>query len=131
MSQSLPIRVFDLWAHEQDIRRAVGLPVRTDCVAAEVSMERALIGWRHAVPKLVDRSSTIEVQVTGPRQSETVIVVERSGDDEGSSRAHAQLRGDLGLLTWLFCGRGAPPDGTLSGDSEVVDALRGGLGLTP
>ena len=114
MSKSLPIRVFDLWAHEQDIRRAVGLPVRTDCVAAEVSMERALIGWRHAVPKLVGRPATVVVQVTEPHPSETVIVV-AGADDDGDAGASALLAGDIGLLTWVFCGRGAPPDGALDG----------------
>jgi uncharacterized protein (TIGR03083 family) len=125
MSKSLPIRVFDLWAHEQDIRRAVGVPVRTECVAAEVSMERVLIGWRRAVPGLVGRPATVTIRVTDPQRSETVIAV------DGGAGASARLVGDIGLLTWLFCGRGAPPDGTLTGDPEVVDALRGGLGLTP
>jgi uncharacterized protein (TIGR03083 family) len=103
LSKSLPIRVFDLWAHEQDIRRAVGVPVRVDCVAAEVSMGRALIGWRHAVPKLVGRPATVVVEVTEPHQSETAIVI------DGGAGATARLVGDVGQLTWLFCGRGVPP----------------------
>ncbi len=40
----LAIRVFDLWAHEQDIRRALGEPGGLDGVAAAHSRERMLMG---------------------------------------------------------------------------------------
>ena len=40
----LAIRVFDLWAHEQDIRRALGNPGGFDGIAAAHSRERMLMG---------------------------------------------------------------------------------------
>ena len=124
LSRSLPIRVFDLWAHEQDIRRAVDLPVRDDCMAAEISLERALLGWRRAIPKLFDRPATVTVRVTAPSPSDTTIEAHGGGPS-------ATLEGDLGVLTWIFCGRGPVPDGVLTGDDEVVAAVQGRLGLTP
>ena len=50
LSQSLPIRVFDLWAHEQDIRRAVGLKPRCDGRAGAIALGQALRGWSGGLP---------------------------------------------------------------------------------
>jgi uncharacterized protein (TIGR03083 family) len=36
----LPFRIFDSWAHEQDIRRAIGRPGHTDGPAAELALGR-------------------------------------------------------------------------------------------
>ena len=41
---SIAIRVFDLWAHEQDMRRALNQPGGLDGVAAAHSRERMLMG---------------------------------------------------------------------------------------
>ena len=66
LSQSLPIRVFDLWAHEQDIRRAIGLPVRQRCDAAAVALDRSLLGWTAGLAgKLDGTSAEVTIRVTG------------------------------------------------------------------
>lgn len=39
VARFLPIRIFDVWAHEQDVRRAVGRPGDQDGPAARVSRE--------------------------------------------------------------------------------------------
>ena len=122
MSKALPIRVFDLWAHEQDIRRAVGLPPRVDGVAAEISVERALLGWTHAIPKLLDRPATVSIEVVDGPSTELEV------DGGGPS---VEIRGDLATLTAVFCGRGEQPAGVVTGDDELVGALAGRLGLTP
>lgn len=124
MSKAMPIRVFDLWAHEQDIRRAVGLPPRVDCAAAEISMERSLLGWTHAIPELLDRPATVVIDVDGRPDLSTEIEVDGGGDE-------VVIRGDLATLTAVFCGRGEQPAGVLEGDDALVAALDGRLGLTP
>ena len=125
LSVSLPIRVFDLWAHEQDIRRAVGVPVRTDGPAGQIALERSLRGWSAALPEQLDGvDADIVVRVTGPAASETRIVVGHGGPT-------AVITGDLGEITRLFCGRTAPSDETLTGDVGVVSALGERLGMTP
>lgn len=123
MSTAMPIRVLDLWAHEQDIRRSVGLPERTDCPAARVAMERALLGWTHVIPKLLDQSATVTIDVVDADLATTFDV-----DGGGES---VDIRGDLATLTRVFCGRGEQPDGVVTGDDGLVNALAGRLGLTP
>ena len=124
MSKAMPVRVLDLWAHEQDIRRAVGLPPRVDAAAADISMERSLLGWTHVIPKLLDQPATVSIEVTGRPDLSTEFDVDGGGDE-------VVIRGDLATLTALFCGRGEQPEGVLAGADTLVAALDGRLGLTP
>lgn len=136
LSQSLPIRVFDLWTHEQDIRRAVGLPVRQGCDAASISIDRVLSGWTHGLASglaeaLGDVHADITVRVTAPEPSETSIRIgQGTGQGTGQGGAGATIEGDVAVLTALFCGRAVPTD-ELSGDPALVDALRDRLAFTP
>jgi uncharacterized protein (TIGR03083 family) len=124
LSASLPIRAFDLWAHEQDIRRAVGLQVRTDCLAAELALERSLLGWSGALPQQLDLDGEVVIVVTGPLASETRIVV-------GNGGPVITLTGDLAQITRWFCGRSRPGDDDVDGDPELADAFSPRWGLTP
>ncbi len=125
LSASLPIRVFDLWAHEQDIRRAVGLPVRTDCAAAEIAFDRVLSGWSAALPTALDGcDGSVVVIRTDPSPSKTRIPL-------GGDGPQVIVSGDLGELTRLFCGRTRPAADALSGDASLAQALRDRLGVTP
>lgn len=124
LSATLPIRAFDLWAHEQDIRRAVGLPVRQQCDAATVALERALAAWTAVLPKQLDgRPGRIIVEVTDPTPAEHVI--ELAGDGPTVT-----VTGDLGQLTAAFCGRSTADHG-VAGDPDLAAALTDRLGLTP
>jgi len=126
LSVSLPVRVFDLWAHEQDIRRALSLPPRLDCDAARISLSRSLVGW----------SKSLDGTLTGVNGLLEVIV---EGDDEiegisvrlGAGGPTVRLQGDVGQLTRAFCGRGEPDRSLFSGDETLIDALHGKLALTP
>jgi uncharacterized protein (TIGR03083 family) len=124
LSASLPIRVFDLWAHEQDIRRAVGLPVRISCAAAEIALERCLAGWSAALPRTVDLDAELVVHVTAPRPRDERILL-------GAGGTTVTLTGDLGEITRWFCGRNVPAPGAITGDAAAVALLGGHLGLTP
>jgi uncharacterized protein (TIGR03083 family) len=125
LSASLPIRVFDLWAHEQDIRRALGRPPRVDCVAAQISLARTLTAWSSILSKSAGGvDGDLVVRVTAPDASETPIRL-------GAGGSTATLTGDLGQLTWLGCGRGTVTPDMLSGDDWVIAAVASHLGFTP
>ena len=96
MSVALPVRVFDLWAHEQDIRRALGLPIRTECVAAEVALERSLLGWSMALPKRLEVDAELVVDVTGPRPFEQRISL--GGGDRRSFSPEMPARSRAGSV---------------------------------
>jgi uncharacterized protein (TIGR03083 family) len=124
LSQSLPIRVFDLWAHEQDIRRAVDLPVRDDCDAATISLERALLGWSNGLGKQLDGVDvTVVVDVTGPTPR-------REQFDVGSGGPTVTIRGTLGEITRAFCGRSGVSI-EVDGPADLVTEIQPALGMTP
>ena len=126
LSRSLPIRVFDLWAHEQDIRRAVGLEPRCDGRSGAIALGQVLTGWSGGLPASVTGlDGQLVVEVTGPGPSSTTIPLGSGGP------ATATLRGDAGQLTATYCGRGEPDPGLLSGDPALVAALSGHLAMTP
>ncbi len=125
LSRALPIRVFDLWAHEQDIRRAVGMPPRLDGLSSAIALNQTLTGWTMGLPRAelgVDGVLTIEV--SGPEPSTAIVVL-------GTGGPEVTLRGDLGQLTRAFCGRGESDLALLSGDAEMVAALANELAMTP
>ena len=124
LSAALPVRAFDLWVHEQDIRRAVGLPVRVECAAAEIALERSLMGWSAVLPKQLGIDAEIVIAVTGPSPSETRVHL-------GDGGPAVTITGDLGQVTRWFCGRSAPDDTEITGDQTMVDIVRAGLALTP
>lgn len=125
LSTGLPTRVFDLWAHEQDIRRAMGQPARITGLGAEVSLDRVLALWPRALPPAMEGvDGELAVEVTGPEPSSLTITL-------GAGGPVATLRGDLGDVTRVFCGRVVPGDDLLTGDPALVEALRPKLGMTP
>jgi uncharacterized protein (TIGR03083 family) len=125
LSKALPTRVFDLWTHEQDIRRAVGLPVRESCTAAEVSVDMAVHRWSAAMPKLLDgNDATVVISVSAPYERSVEIRI-------GAGGPVATIAGPPGEITRAFCGRGVPSGDLVSGDPGVVALLEGRLALTP
>ncbi len=64
----LHIRVLDCWAHEQDIRRAVGIPGSLDTASAAHTIDRLIrtlpivVGKRAATPE----GDAVAVDITGP-----------------------------------------------------------------
>ncbi len=125
LSKSLPVRVFDLWAHEQDIRRAVGQPPRTDGLSSAVALRQCMAGWSKGLPHAdLGLDGELVIEVTGPEPSTTTIVL-------GAGGPTATLRGDLGELTGVFCGRGQLDAGLLRGDAGLIAGLAGHLAMTP
>ncbi|MEM7288183.1 MAG: maleylpyruvate isomerase family mycothiol-dependent enzyme [Actinomycetota bacterium] len=129
ISRGLPMRVFDLWTHEQDMRRALGSPMRLDGVSGPIVAERILLLWSMALPRKDDiPPGTLRVEVTSPVQRSTTISL-------GESESAATLSGDLGVVARLVCGRGVPDEilasASVDGDRDWFDRVVPHLVLTP
>lgn len=136
----LAIRVFDLWAHEQDLRRALGEPGGFGGIPAAHSRERMLMSAGHKLQeRLAPAAGTslfFDITSTGGAQRAIVFDGERgrSGVDVPETPT-ATLRLDLNTLTVLACGRSDDP---LASSRVVVEGVQNlgrrvleGMSVTP
>jgi uncharacterized protein (TIGR03083 family) len=135
----LGIRVFDLWAHEQDIRSALHAPGGLDGVAGAHSRERMLIGAAHELQERVapPAGTAIAFDIAGPGGARRAITFDgekgRSGDTVPDSPS-VTLRLDLSTLTVLTCGRDDPSARsrvTVEGDQKLASVVLEDLAVTP
>jgi uncharacterized protein (TIGR03083 family) len=106
------LRTFDVWAHEQDIRSALGRAGNLDSPAAAVFVNSVML----RLPKLIARDAGLEpghqvfIDVTGPVVARQGVRVEM--DEQGRHRGHAILAGDANYADgWdLSAGRGQACD---------------------
>jgi uncharacterized protein (TIGR03083 family) len=128
-SAVLSLRTFDIWTHEQDIRRAVDLSPRIDCPGARITVERAFTAWRHGLPALADIDGMLTIEVTEP-VPRSITVPLGSGDGP-----HAGISGDAGVIAWLGCGRGTLAQAgeavSRTGDAGLLDRVAPHLPFTP
>jgi uncharacterized protein (TIGR03083 family) len=126
--RAMPIRVFDCWAHEQDIRAAVGRPGNLDSPAAVVSYAQIV----RAVPAVakkagLDDTEAVSVVVSGPVQVSFVV----GGSSETLPTATITTD-SLGVFR-LAAGRGDWRDVMVSvtGDSELALRVLANMAITP
>lgn len=131
-------RVFDVWAHEQDIRRAVGRPGNLASAAAAIAGE-----WLVAsLPKIVAREAeappgaTVRLTTTGEVPIDVAVAVDRSHRGRlvapgRSAQTHLTLRWES--YTRLSCGRGARADHEVrvTGDRALAERVLAHLAVTP
>jgi uncharacterized protein (TIGR03083 family) len=124
----LEIRVFDTWAHEQDIRVPLGLTGHLEGRGPTLSLDEAHLAFGYLVGKRAGfpDGSSVTVRVTGPTSRELHAVV------EGRARVVDELVDPACVLTvdfatfmLLCCGR-IDPSGPLD-DGRVL--LEGDVGL--
>ncbi len=136
----LAIRVFDLWAHEQDIRRAVDRPGGLDGIAAAHSRERMLMGaGNKAQERLGPPAGTVIVfDVTGPGGALRSIAFDGAQGRAGSTVVDspaATLRLDLPTLTVIACGRSDDPGArsrvSVEGDQNLARLVLEDMVVTP
>jgi uncharacterized protein (TIGR03083 family) len=136
----LAIRVFDIWAHEQDIRRALGEPGGLDGIAGPHSRERLLMGVGHEIQeRLAPAAGTAVVfDVTGAGGARRSVVFDGERGRAGMEipeAATSTFRLDLPTLTVLGCGRADDPDArsrvVVEGDQNFGRQVLEDLAVTP
>ncbi|MGW6915657.1 maleylpyruvate isomerase family mycothiol-dependent enzyme [Kitasatospora sp. NPDC054939] len=133
----LRTRVFDVWVHEQDLRRALGAPGNLDSPAGAVVRD-VLIS---ALPKVVARQAgapagtTVVVDVTGPLEFLRTVRVDADGrgsvDESISLAPDVQFTLDWETYLRLACGRGRPGPVRIEGDEELAARVLANFSVTP
>jgi uncharacterized protein (TIGR03083 family) len=136
----LAIRVFDLWSHEQDIRRALHEPGGLDGIPAAHSRERMLMGaGNRAQERLGPPAGTVIVfDVTGPGGAVRSITFDGERGRTGATvpaEPDSTLRLDLSTLTVLVCGRSDDPGARsrviVEGDQNLARSVLEDMVVTP
>jgi len=121
----LHVRVLDSWVHEQDIRRAVGIPGNLSGPAAELTIDRLLrtvpivVGKRAATPE----GSAVQLEITGGVRRTLVCEVANGRAvpvDRPSTEPLCTISLDVEGFLVLATGRRAAPDvaAVVRGDSR-------------
>jgi uncharacterized protein (TIGR03083 family) len=135
----MEIRVFDTWAHEQDIRVPLGLSGHLEGRGPAMSLDEAHIAFGYLVGKragLPDGSS-VQVSVTGPNARDLYAVVEgRARVVDLVADPACTVTTDFLTFMLLCCGR-IEPDGpigdgrlTLGGDVALAGQVARNLRFT-
>lgn len=116
----LHTRLFDSWAHEQDIRRAVGRPGNLDGDEARLTLDRSSKGL---IRKLAE-ARPVRVIVTGEQQATFQV---------GQGEPVADLTIPFDAYVPLVCGRADadPSRVKIEGDESAAQAVIAELGITP
>lgn len=137
VSRVMGTRTLDVWAHEQDIRRATGRAPRMVGPAAEASLRRMVDALPIVVAQQAEApaGTAVRVVVTGEPGAVVTVRVDDGGrgvrDDAADPDAVLTL--DLERLQLLFCGR--RPPGTVAvdvqGDPTLAERVISALAVTP
>lgn len=138
LSLLLRARVLDLWAHEQDVRRAVGRPGNLASPGAAVAGDLFVA----ALPRIVAKSakappgSTVRLTTTGELAVDVAVAVDQNGRGAlvaPGRPALAHLTLGWEAYTRLSCGRGARSDYEvrIAGDRSLAERVLTHLTVTP
>ena len=141
LEHALRMRAFDVWVHEQDLRRALGEPGNLDSPGAFVARDVLLEG----LPKTVARDagvpagSAVVFDVNGPLEFLRTVRVDEQGrgsvDGRPSLGPAVTFTLDWETYTLLACGRvrpGAVADRIKTeGDERLADSILRVFSLTP
>ena len=143
LARSLPIRPFDLWAHEQDVRRAPDRAGRLTGPAAGMSLERIVmalplvLGKEAGLPGGTAVRFVIEPPGPAPAGLTVLVAVDEDGNgrlvDDESATADVILTLPFEAFAKAATGRRRPGSGQLSviGDASLVDRILDALVITP
>ena len=129
VADSMYIRVFDAWVHEQDIRRAVGVAGNFEGPVAQNSMNRMagvmpyVVGRKASAPD----GTTALFQITGPSGLTMSIGVtggRASRLDSTPDKPTVTLEMDSETFLRLCAGRVDPDDALKSDDVKIAGNLR-------
>lgn len=140
LRSQLTIRVFDLWVHDQDIRRALGRAGDLDGPAAQHSRELMVRGAARRIQERLAPAAgtTVAVDVTGlggARRGMTFDGERGRGVAEAPATPVVTMRLDLPTLTVLACGRSDDPGARdrveLGGDVALGRRMLEDIASTP
>jgi uncharacterized protein (TIGR03083 family) len=143
MDRLLRIRIFDTWAHQQDIRAALGQDDGWDTPAAAVSQEQIVRALPYVWARTVGapEGTTVRIEMTGPvlpRDVAVTAVADGKGVDVAPGPdATVWLTASWPDLMRLACGRVDPDEQGLRsriverGDETLAAALLPALSITP
>ena len=139
--QMLPIRVLDVFYHEQDIRRATGKPGHLDgAVAAFAFTRMSTLALPRIVGKTVAPPDGTTVRWDVPAPGRAFGIEMRDGKAvpvEPPARATVHFSSDLETFLCLFGGRWKPDatraDGklTVEGDAELANQILDNITVVP
>ncbi|MFI9238965.1 maleylpyruvate isomerase family mycothiol-dependent enzyme [Streptomyces cinnamoneus] len=141
LERMLTLRAFDVWTHEQDLRRALGMPGNLDSPAAALSRDFLL----SALPKVVAKDaaarpgSTVVFDVHGPLEFLRTVRVGPQGkgtlDSSVSLGPTVTFALDWETYARLACGRVRPAAVAdrikVEGDHGLADAVLREFAVTP
>lgn len=129
----LGLRVFDCWAHEQDVRRAVHRPGGLDSPAGQLSLRRMLRGLEFLGDRVPDaKGRSMLVTTTGAVETAATIVF---GGGDVAGEPDVRLTVDFETFLRLVTGRvgydDVAPTVTVAGDEELGERLLKDFAITP
>ncbi|MEU8569207.1 maleylpyruvate isomerase family mycothiol-dependent enzyme [Streptomyces pathocidini] len=141
LETALRMRVFDVWAHEQDLRRALDKPGNLDSAAAVIARDWLVA----ALPKVVAKKagapahSAVVFDVHGPLEFMRTVRVDADGRGTVNSSPSLGPAATL-ILDWeayalLACGRVRPEALAdrvkVEGDQDLAQAILQSFAITP
>jgi uncharacterized protein (TIGR03083 family) len=137
----LSLRAFDVWVHEQDLRRALGTPGNLDSPGAHVTRDQLLLGMPKTVAKGAGAppGSAVVLDVHGPLEFMRTVRLDPDGqatiDGSVSLGPAVTLTMDWETYVRLACGRVRPAavagNIKIEGDEKLAAAILGAMALTP
>lgn len=129
-------RMLDVWVHEQDLRRALGLPLRLDAPAARLTLG----GFAAALPMIfakragVPAGHPVRIEVSGPFEFVTTLEVDEGGRAaESNAKPQTEIVMTSEEFLLLMAGRTKPSDlnVVVTGDTAVADAILAAMNIVP
>ncbi|RFU40364.1 maleylpyruvate isomerase family mycothiol-dependent enzyme [Actinomadura logoneensis] len=137
-TELMAFRAFDCWAHEQDIRRAVGRPGNLDAPAAERTLRIVERGLPMIVAKRAAAApgTSVTFEVTGPVAFTRHVTVGPDGHGafaEAPGEDATVLRMDWETFLCLVTGRRGAAEVTVEvhGDEVLAGRVLGAMALAP
>jgi len=134
-------RAFDVWAHEQDLRRALGKPGNLDSPGAQITRDLLVKVLPGVVAKRAQApaDSAVVFDVSGPLEFLRTVRIDAEGnatiDGSVSLGPTVTLALDWDTFHQLACGRVRPAAVAdqikVDGDSELADAILTNFAVTP
>ncbi|AXK31715.1 maleylpyruvate isomerase family mycothiol-dependent enzyme [Streptomyces armeniacus] len=141
LERQLMLRAFDVWVHEQDIRRALRMPGNLDSPAALVTRDVLVEGLGKVVAKRAEAppNSAVVIDVSGPVEFMRTVRVDKDGRGtvSGSPSLGPAATLSMGWETYvrLACGRvraeAVAEDIKTEGDAGLATAILNGFTVVP